>query len=338
MKVLFYTYPTAFQNPGGGEIVLLKTKKHLESFGCQIDLFNLWETKISEYDIVHCFASTTYPFWFAVRDYKKKLVVTPTFYPFNNIRTILRARIKHFLKKNVFKGHYRWSSERAFHLIDKFTVPSMAEAKALARYYNLPAGVFEFVPNGVDIKFSERVDDIFRRKFNLKEYILTVGRIVPNKNQFSLIKACKKIGIPLVIIGSPDPDSIEYYQKCLVEGKGNTIFAGYIPHNDPLLHSAYQHCSAFVLPSFRETCGMVALEAGMAGARVVISELPTTREYFVNYAEYIRPDDIESIVAGIRAVLNNKHNNRLQEHILQNYTWDKIAKKLLSVYQSFMEK
>lgn len=337
MKVLFYTYPTAFQNPGGGETVLLNTRKHLESIGCRVELFNQWETRVVDYDIVHCFASTTYQFWFAVRDYKKKLVVTPTFYPYDSLKAIFMAQTKYFFKKHVFKGRYKWSSERAFHLVDKFTVPSSSEAKALIRHFNLPKQVFEIVPNGVDIKFSDKVDDSFRKKFNLKEYILTVGRIVSNKNQLSLIRACKRLGMPLVIIGEPDPDSTGYYQKCMDEGKDNTIFAGYISHDDPLLHSAYQRCSLFVLPSFRETCGMVALEAGMAGAKVVISDMPTTREYFRDYVEYIRPDDIESMIAGIKAGLDKKHDNRLQEYILQNYTWDKIAQKLLSVYHFLMK-
>jgi len=336
MRVLFYTYPTAFQNPGGGETVLLNSKKYLEQLGCRVDLFNLWETKISDYDIVHCFASSTYPFWFDVKNYKRKLIVTPTLYPYTNIRTILKSVTKHYLKKYIFRKHYIWSSERAFHLVDKFTVPSNAEADSLRKNFLLPANRFEIVPNGVDIRFFEKVDDRFRKQYNLEEYILTVGRINPNKNQLSLIRACKKIGIPLVIIGEPDPDSIEYFNKCKEEGKGNTIFTGYINHDDPLLHSAYQHCSVFVLPSYRETCGMVALEAGLAGAKVVISELKTTKEYFKNYVEYVSPADIDSILKSIEKTLKKSWDNVLQTYILQNFTWDKIAMKLLNVYIALM--
>jgi len=336
MNILFYTYPTAFQNPGGGETVLLKTKKHLKNLGCQVDLFNLWETKINDYDIIHCFASSTYPFWFEVKNFKKKLVVTPTLYPYTNIGTILKSMTKYYLKKYVFKKHYTWSSERAFHLVDKFTVPSRAEADALRKNFLLPEDRFEIVPNGVDKKFYEKIDDRFRTKFKLKEYILTVGRIVPNKNHLSLIRACKSVKIPLVIIGEPDANSADYFQKCKEEGKDNTIFAGYIPHDDPLLHSAYQHCALFVLPSYRETCGMVAIEAGMAGTKVVISDLLTIREYFRDYVEYINPGDINSIIEGIKNALRKTNNNNLQNHILWNFTWDKIAEKLLNVYSNII--
>lgn len=337
MKVLYYTYPTAFQNPGGGETVLINTRKYLENLGCKVDLFNLWETKIRDYDIVHCFGSTTYPFWFDVKNFNKKLIVTPTLYPYNNFLSIFKANTKNYLKKYIFKKHYIWSPERAFNLVDKFTVPSRTEAESLRRHFCLSEDRFAIIYNGVEQRFYNKIDDRFRRKYNLKEYILTVGRITPNKNQLSLIRACKNIGIPLVIIGEPDQDSKEYYEECLKEGKQNVTFTGYIQHDDPFLHSAYQHCSVFVLPSYRETCGMVALEAGLSGAKVVISDLPTTREYFRNYVEYLNPHDIKSITKNIEKALNKPPDDKLQKYILQNYTWETIVEKLLSVYKEFME-
>ena len=55
MKILFNTYYHAFQNPGGGEIVLLKTMEALQRKGIQVELFNKWKTNLREYDLIHNF-------------------------------------------------------------------------------------------------------------------------------------------------------------------------------------------------------------------------------------------------------------------------------------------
>ena len=57
MKVAFLTYPAAFQNIGGGEILLLKLKEYLEKEGVQADLFDIWKSKIENYDFIHVFGS-----------------------------------------------------------------------------------------------------------------------------------------------------------------------------------------------------------------------------------------------------------------------------------------
>lgn len=57
MKVAFYVYPTAFQNPGGGEVQLLKTKEALEKLGVPIKLFDIWNDRLRDFDILHVFGS-----------------------------------------------------------------------------------------------------------------------------------------------------------------------------------------------------------------------------------------------------------------------------------------
>lgn len=56
MKVLFATYPMAFHTPGGGEVQLLAYKKHLPAFGIDVSLFDPWNPRFFEHDIVHFFS------------------------------------------------------------------------------------------------------------------------------------------------------------------------------------------------------------------------------------------------------------------------------------------
>ena len=56
MKVLFATYPMAFHTPGGGEIQLLAYHKHLPAHRVEVTLFDPWNPRFLEHDVVHFFS------------------------------------------------------------------------------------------------------------------------------------------------------------------------------------------------------------------------------------------------------------------------------------------
>ena len=56
MRVLFNTYPVAFDCPGGGEMQLLKCKQALESLGVEVLLFDPWRPQFEQVDVVHYFS------------------------------------------------------------------------------------------------------------------------------------------------------------------------------------------------------------------------------------------------------------------------------------------
>ncbi|MDD4013839.1 MAG: hypothetical protein PHW14_06580, partial [Candidatus Omnitrophica bacterium] len=57
MRVLFYSYPSAFQNPGGGEVQLIKTMEYLQKQGIHVKKFDQWSDRFEDYDILHIFGS-----------------------------------------------------------------------------------------------------------------------------------------------------------------------------------------------------------------------------------------------------------------------------------------
>ena len=46
MKIALNTYQAAYQNPGGGEVVLNKHYEHLRTKGHHVELFNQWTTNL----------------------------------------------------------------------------------------------------------------------------------------------------------------------------------------------------------------------------------------------------------------------------------------------------
>jgi glycosyltransferase involved in cell wall biosynthesis len=109
-------------------------------------------------------------------------------------------------------------------------------------------------------------------------------------------------------------------------------------HDSGLFASAYAACDVFVLPSLFETPGIAALEAGLAGAKVVITPHGGTKEYFREYAEYVDPYSVENIRKGIQNSLNRQKNTQLRDHIKKNFLWKSVAQRLVALYQTVLEK
>jgi len=111
-----------------------------------------------------------------------------------------------------------------------------------------------------------------------------------------------------------------------------------LKNDDELLASAYAAADVFVLPSLFETPGIAALEAGLAGAKIVITPYGGTKEYFGTMAEYVEPRSVASIRNGILRALAKKNDSRLQEHIRREFLWQRIAAKTAAVYQDILER
>jgi glycosyltransferase involved in cell wall biosynthesis len=103
-----------------------------------------------------------------------------------------------------------------------------------------------------------------------------------------------------------------------------------------MLASAYAASDVFALPSLFETPGIAALEAALAGSKIVITPHGGTREYFGTMAHYVDPHSVVSIRNGILAALNENRSDRLMHHIKQEFLWSKVAEKTLAVYKRIL--
>lgn len=344
MKIAFFTYPSAFQNPGGGEVQLLKTKEALEKEGLRIDFFDPWKSRIEDYDILHVFSSvkdclslmqvaksrnvkvvTSSVLW---SDWRRALFTD------GGLRTKGDLFLRHFLK--VACPAFPSSRRRVLMESDFIFPNSEAEKKQLQRLFAIPAQKIRVVPNGVDPEFASADPSLFRERYGREPFLLTVGRVEPRKNQLNLLKAVKKLGMRFYLIGSPVSGYENYFEACRKEGEGFAVFLPTLKHEDGLLRSAYAACEAFVLQAWFETPGLAALEAGLAGARVVATQGGSTREYFKDFVEYVDPSSPADICEKIKKALASPKNTVLKEYVGRNFTWDKVAKATLSHYRELL--
>jgi len=88
----------------------------------------------------------------------------------------------------------------------------------------------------------------------------------------------------------------------------------------------------FALPSLFETPGIAALEAGLAGARIVITPHGGTREYFGDKAIYVDPYSVHAIRRGLQDAFAHAPSEDLSHHIAARYLWKHVASRTRDIY------
>lgn len=318
MRVLFNTYPVAFDCPGGGEIQLLRSQEALERAGVEVLRFDPWQPQFDRADVVHFFSVVGGSACFC--DHVKRrglpLVLSPVLWlTTENQRTMPLGEIGALL-----------------HLADRILPNSQAELDQLAAHFGLRPEKMTITYNAVDPMFASPVDpDDFRRHFAItRPFVLNVANVEPRKNQLALARVALELGVDLVVLGHVREPT--YLAACAAAGGPSWKYLGPVAHGGALLRAAYRACAAFVLPSLLETPGLAALEAALAGAAVVVTEVGSAREYFADLATYVNPLDPATIRQGIEAALARPADGRLRQWISERFTWDRTAQQLRAAY------
>jgi glycosyltransferase involved in cell wall biosynthesis len=343
MKILFAAADDVFLHRGGPYVKIINTKKSLEKLGIDIQYFNYWNTEheFKNCDLVHLFGSrfSVYNIAFNMAIEKVKFVVNPIFYTrhsssvvkfISNIDKISRRYLRGFWWDYGFTREIcEWANKILPNTID--------EGKIIWEGMSINKNKFEVIHNGVSGEFINADPELFKKKYGLENFILTVGHMGPDrKNVLRLFKALEQIDYPAVFIGKKVNNGETAEILKIAEKKKNILILDALPNESEELASAYAACDTFVLPSKFETPGRAALEAGLAGAKIVITPFGGTKEYFKDMAHYVDPYSIQSIKKNIEASLNDEKNDSLKNYIFNNFTWEKIAVKTENVYQSVL--
>ena len=137
--------------------------------------------------------------------------------------------------------------------VDHFIANSPVVAERIQKYYRRDAVV---IPPPVE---AQRFD--FDPATQPEDYFLILGRLVPYKRVDLAIKACNRLQLPLVVIGSGRDE------EQLKKMAGPTIrFLGGLSDEEVLYYFA--HCRAFLFPG-EEDFGITPLEAQASGRPVI---------------------------------------------------------------------
>ncbi|MCE7698458.1 MAG: glycosyltransferase [Methanobacterium paludis] len=357
IKVIFTTHQTGFNICGGAEIQMIKTMESLNKLyndQIKVNLFDPWHDNMDDYDVIHIFNPMAFPCEaLRIAQYSKekglKVIISSIYYSYlpKEEKSILKNIFDHFInilsrfklyistfKSFEYLDRYK-DVEKAFLEADKILPNTVVELGGLLnKFSKVPKDKYELVPNAADSKFKNGNAKVFKDKYGMEDFILFVGRIETRKNVLGLINAFVESGLKtkLIIIGKIHEK--DYYEHCKEKANENVIFIPPIKNDSELLASAYKAAKVLALPSFYETPGLAALEAGLSGSNIVITEFGGTKDYFEDYVWYVDPENEESIKNALINAYKTSKTDKLSKHIENNYTWEKVAEKMLNIYKS----
>jgi glycosyltransferase involved in cell wall biosynthesis len=339
-SVLLHARSCAFLAPGGGENQLIQTGRHLEELGVRVRLFSPWTDQIEHARLLHLFGMSREGLELAraAKARGRPVVLSPISWYQGRALLALekdpRRRLASLARlglRRLAPGLPSWRGE-LLRLADAVLPNSSAEAEQLARLFSVSRARLSVVPNGVLPEFASATPELFHNHWGADQFVLYVGRIEPRKNVLGLIKAVRPLGVPLVLIGEAPAEFAAYAQTCRRTAGRCASWLGRLDPLDPLLASAYAAARVFALPSWFETPGLAALEAGLAGCPLVITPYGATREYFGGLAVYARPHKVEEIRRAVSGCWNHGADPRLPAHIAGHYLWPKVAQTITKVY------
>jgi glycosyltransferase involved in cell wall biosynthesis len=323
MKICFGTYPTAMQQPGGGEAVLEELKQALEQDGVEVGLFNTWETRLTDFDVFHYFSSVGTDLFPHLRAHLP-LVVTPTIWPDLPPGARARRRLRQLLGREA--APYAPANRVIAH--------SETEARLLVRNYGVRSDQIAVVPHGVDERFFLPASGEFAEAHRLESYVLCAGRIEPNKNQLAVIDAMSGSAETLVVLGDVMAGAETYGAACRAAAGPNTVFVPRLPSDSELLRDAIAGAACVVVPSFYEIWSLVAHEAAVAGVPIACTKTPPMPELLGDFAVYLDPRSSGDIRRAVDAARARGRLESQAAHFSERISWPAVASRMREIYAS----
>ena len=197
-----------------------------------------------------------------------------------------------------------------------------------------------FIPNGVTPP-EHRSADRIRETFGLEErnYILYLGRLVPEKGIHYLIEAYRQLDTDkkLVIAGGLS-DSGTYPQelKALAGDHPGILFTGFVQGR--VLEELYSNAYVYVLPSDLEGMPLSLLEAMSYGNCCLVSDIPECTEVVEDKAAVFERGNVQSLREKLRQLcgdedLTRRYRQEAAGFICGKYDWDTVTERTLELYQ-----
>lgn len=364
MKVAFCMSKHFYETAGGGRVQVLKTKQYLELLDKSIEIVVIHDPTLidSSYEVCHVFnmadLDVTLAFILAAKKLGIKTCLSTVYWDYNYL--ILTGMFSRLFGFDYTEWMYKLERLLGKFAAFLFKRPEYSTKRQKEKYANIVKEVDFLLPNSMEegiklLEYTCQKKEKYIKKivpivnsvdvnlsvdkpedFSLEGYVLEVGRIEPCKNQLKVVKALNNLDIPIVFLGHDYFPESKYSKRLheIAKKRGNVFFFDQIPYEQ--VHTFYEKASVHILPSLRESPGLVSLEALLNKCKIVVADerfVPVKAYCFDNFATIINPLSSKSIREGILKEISVERDfDKISSYIKEHFNWGETAKQTYSAY------
>lgn len=280
------------------------------------------------YDVVHIHAEGPSLICWLPKLFGKKVIVTIHGLDYK------RAKWGWFARKYLILGEYS-----AVKFADEIIVLSDGVKKYFKKKYGRSTNL---IPNGVNKPDLLPLDNAAKQySLNRDDYILYLGRIVPEKGIKYLIQAFKKVNTKKKLViagGTSDTECFVNELHKIAKSDKRIIFTGFV--QGILLEELYSNAYIYTLPSDLEGMPLSLLEAMSYGNCCLVSDIPECKDVVMDKGICFNKGDVIDLKTKLQYLCDNPDTVKMYKkqarfYICNKYDWIKVTEKTLSVYKSY---
>jgi glycosyltransferase involved in cell wall biosynthesis len=198
------------------------------------------------------------------------------------------------------------------------------------------------IPNGVDLPAVAVSSQAVRQLTGCEpgEYLLSVGRLVPEKGLDTLLPVASGGRRPLIVVGEPDHSAAYAAQLKRRWSSEKVRFIGGLYGMQ--LSQLYAACWAYVQPSVREGMSMTLLEAMAHGCRIVASDIEPNRETLGDSGSYVPVGSTAALAQALSELDRESHQRDVfraaaSRRVFEQFRWDDIVDRWERLYRRVAE-
>ena len=228
---------------------------------------------------------------------------------------------------------------------DRIITLSESVKREVSERFEVSEARISVVPGGVrpeEFATAPEEIDLARARHGVpKDYFIHLGTLDPRKNLPRLIEAYGRVrerrACPALVLAGPRGwmDNAVFERIARLGLAEHVIHTGYLERTDAV--ALLCGARACLYPSLYEGFGLPVLEAMAAGTPVLTSAVSSMPEVAGGAALLVEPTEVDSIAAGIEALLDDP--DAVRERVARgrkrsaSFTWERAAEDLAAAYQ-----